>query len=174
MASSSVDEFVEKLDESMPTISILKHKITNLDSLESPLAESYEIEMQLFQNMNNTPLFFNPFFIERIGKNPFNLNERTYPVDLGSESELRIAMSIKLPDDYTLSDKPKNLNIALANNGGRYLCATTLNDKTLVFNQLMQFNKPIYESEDYLSLKEFYSQIIQLQKTDIILKQQSK
>jgi len=174
LAASSVDEFVEKLDESMSKISILKHEIKNLDSLENPLIENYEIEAPIFQDMNNSPLFFNPFFIERISKNPFNLNERTYPVDLGAATELRISMFIKLPDNYILADRPKELNIGLADNGGRYLCTTTLESGMLNFNQLMQFNKPTYESTDYLSLKELYSRIIQLQKTDIILKREAK
>lgn len=174
LAASSIDEFVEKLDESMPKISILKHEIKNMDSLENPLIENYQIEMPIFQAISNEPLFFNPFFIERISKNPFNLNERTYPIDLGTESELRISLAIKLPDDYILADKPKDLNIGLANNGGRYLCTTTLNDGLLSFNQLLQFNRPIYHSEEYLSLKELYSRIIQLQKTDIILKKPAK
>lgn len=174
LAASSVDEFVEKLDESMPKISILKHEISNLDSLENPLVEIYDIEMPIFQDMNNDPLFFNPFFIERITKNPFNLNDRTYPIDLGTESEVRIFMNIALPDNYVLADKPKELNIGLADGGGRFLCTSSLNNGALNFSQLMQFNKPVYDPSEYLSLKEFYSRIIQLQKTDIILKKQAK
>lgn len=175
LAANSIDEFVEKLDESMSKINILKHVITNLDSLENPLIESYDIEMPIFQDLNNDPLFFNPFFIERITKNPFNLNERTYPVDMGAESETRITMSIKLPDNYVLAEKAKDVNLALANGGGRYLYTTSISeDGIFFFNQLMQFNKPIYHSEEYLSLKELYSRVIQLQKTDIILKKQAK
>jgi len=174
MASSSVDEFIEKLDESMPKISILKHEIENLDSLEKPLIETYNIEMLAFQNINSNPLFFNPFFIERITRNPFNLNERTYPVDLGSQSELRTSISLKLPENYALADQPKELNLGLPDGSGRYLCSTILSEGMLVFNQLLQFNKPIYESSEYLSLKEFYSRIIQLQKTDIVLKKLGK
>jgi hypothetical protein len=170
MAASSVDEFVEKLDESMPKISILKHKIHNLDSLENPLIENYDIEMSAFADLHADPLFFNPFIIDRISRNPFNLNERTYPVDLGAESEMRITMSIKLPNNYSLVDKPKELNMVLPDAGGRFMCSTVLEDGTLLFTQLLQFNKPIYNSSEYLSLKEFYSRIIQLQKTDIILK----
>lgn len=172
--ASSIAEFVEKLDESMPKIKILKHEIKNLDSLENPLTEIYDVEISAFQNMDQVPLFFNPFFIDRTTRNPFNLNERTYPVDLGSQSEQRISLSIKLPNDYNLADKPKELNIALPEGGGRFLCTTSLEDGLLVFNQLLQFNKPIYEPEEYLALKEFYSRIIQVQKTDIILKKQGK
>jgi hypothetical protein len=170
MAASSVDEFVEKLDESMPRISILKHEIHNLDSLENPLAEQYDVEISAFQDINSDPLFFNPFFIDRISRNPFNLNERTYPVDLGTESELRITMAIKLPDNYTLADKPKELNMSLLNAGGRFICTTSIDENVMIFNELLQFNKPVYDPDEYLSLKEFYSRIIQLQKTDIILK----
>jgi hypothetical protein len=39
----------------------------------------------------------------------------------------------------------------------------------LNFSQVLQLNKPIYDPEEYLSLKEFYSRMIQYQKTDIIL-----
>lgn len=172
--AGSLDEFVEKLDESMPKIRILKHEINNLDSIENPLIERYEIEMPVFENINSDPLFFNPFFIERISRNPFNLNERTYPVDLGSETEVRVAITIKLPENYALAEQPKALNMSLADSGGRYLCNTALEENVLMFNQLIQFNKPIYDPAEYLSLKEFYSRIIQLQKTDIILKRQSK
>lgn len=174
LAAGSIDQFVEQLDERMPKISIVKHEIVNLDSLELPLIERYEIEVPMFDNMNSDRLFFNPFFIDRVSDNPFNLNERTYPVDLGCEKETRITLSIKLPKNYELAEEPKSLNMALANAGGRYLCATELQDDMLTFNQVMQFNKPVYDPEEYLSLKEFYSRIIQLQKTDIILKKISK
>ncbi|SDK95631.1 Transglutaminase-like superfamily protein [Pedobacter sp. ok626] len=174
LASNSIDEFVEKLDESMPKIKIVKHEINNLDSLENPLIEIYNVEILAFQDINHDPLFFNPFFIDKTTRNPFNLNERTYPVDLGSQSEQRVSISLKLPGNYTLADKPKELNIGLAEGGGRFMCTTSLQDDVLVFNQLLQFNKPIYGPEEYLSLKELYSRIIQVQKTDIILKKQSK
>lgn len=170
VAANSVDEYVEKLDEQMPGISILKHSIENVDSLDNPLVEIYEIEMKVFDNLNADQSYFNPFFINRISKNPFNLNERTYPVDLGAASEERVSMMIKLPANISIVDKPKDMSIALADNGGKYLASTSMQDDSFVFNQMLQFNKPTYDSEDYLSLKEFYSRIIQLQKTDIVLK----
>lgn len=169
-ASTSIDDYVEKLDEQMNGISILKHQIGNLDSLDNALSEVYEIEMSAFKNMDANPAYFNPFFIERITKNPFNLNERTYPVDLGASSEIRVTISLKIPDEYTLADQPKDVNLVLAEGGGRYICNTQFNDHTLVFSQLLQFNKAIYQPDEYLSLKEFYSRIIQSQKTDIVLK----
>lgn len=168
-AATSVDEFVEKLDERMPRISILSHKIENIDSLENPLIEVYEIEMKTFDNMNLDKFYLNPFFINRVEKNPFNLNERTYPVDLGAAKEERVTIMLKLPANLALADQPKDVAMALENNGGRYLTSTSVSENTLVFSQIFQLNQPIYHSEQYLSLKEFYSRMIQVQKTDVLL-----
>jgi transglutaminase-like putative cysteine protease len=172
--ANSVDEFVEKLDEQMPAISILKHHIANVDSIEESLVEEYQIEMKAFDNMNLDQLFFNPFFIDRISKNPFNLNERTYPVDLGSLKEVRIMSVIRLPDNFSIADKPKDFTMVLTDNGGKYQFKSTQEGKTLAYNQLFQLSKPIYGPDEYLGLKEFYSRIIQLQKTDVVIKKQSR
>jgi len=115
-------------------------------------------------------IYFNPFFINRIAKNPFNLNERTYPVDLGAAADERINISIVLPEKYELLEKPKDMSIALPQNGGRYLLQTALLEDKLSVSQILQFSNAIYPAEDYLSLKEFYSRIIQNQKKDLLLK----
>ncbi|TDQ12095.1 DUF3857 domain-containing protein [Pedobacter metabolipauper] len=168
--STSVDDFVEKLDEQMPNIKITSHKIENLDSINNMLIETYEIETQGFDVSNPDQIFYNPFFINRTSTNPFNLNERTYPVDLGSAREDRIIMNIKMPENFILADKPKDIGIALPNAAGRYMAAIALDNSTLSVSQTLQLNKPIYEPDEYLSLKEFYSRIIQSQKTDILFK----
>ncbi|WP_316820027.1 DUF3857 domain-containing protein [Pedobacter gandavensis] len=168
--AGSIEEYVEKLDEKMPKISIDQHKIINLDSLELPLVEKYELVVNSYDGDQMSKLFFSPFFIDHISKNPFNLNERTYPVNLGTGLESRITVQLSLPEGYVMEAQPKNMSIGLAENGGRYLTNTIFADQTITFTQLLQLNKPIYDPSEYLSLKEFYSQVIQNQKTDIILK----
>ncbi|TDQ12096.1 DUF3857 domain-containing protein [Pedobacter metabolipauper] len=168
--STSTDDFVEKLDERMTGMTITDHKIENLDSLDQPVIETYEIEMNAFDHMDQEQLFYNPFIISRITTNPFNLNERTYPVDLGSASESRIMINIKMPENFTLADKPQDVVISLPNSGGKYATAIALNNNFLSVSQILQMNRSMYAPEEYLSLKEFYSRIVQLQKTDILLK----
>jgi hypothetical protein len=167
---ASAEEYVEKLDEQMPTIKITKQEILNIDSAEKPLVEVYDIEFSGYDTANKEQLFINPFFINRITKNPFNLNDRTYPIDLGSTLDERIVINITLPNQYTIQEKPKDMAIALPANGGRYLMQTNINEGAISISQLLQLNMAIYPAEDYLTLKEFYSKIIQNQKTDVLLK----
>lgn len=168
--AGSVEEYVSKLDEKMPTTKILKHSIENLDSLDNILIEHYQVEMKAFDQVLDKRLFYNPFFIDRISKNPFNLNERSYPVDLGAATEKRITILLSLPGDYTLEEQTKDVAMSLPANSGKYLTSTKLENNTLAFNSLFQLNKPIYSPDEYLYLKEFYSRIIQQQKVDLVLK----
>ncbi len=167
---NSIEEYVEKLDEQMTKLSILKEEILNIDSLDKPLTEKYEVEFYVHDLANADQLYLNPFFINRIAKNPFNLNERTYPIDLGAASDERIVINIALPDNYELIEKPKDMALGLPNNGGKYLLQTVLQDNKLTINQVKQFGRSIYDPEEYPYLKEFYNKIIQNQKTDLLLK----
>ncbi|WP_293788039.1 DUF3857 domain-containing protein [uncultured Pedobacter sp.] len=167
---NSPDEYVEKLDERLTRIKILDHQISNLDSVESSLIEKYEVEFTINDGSNKDQFYFSPFFINAISKNPFNLNERTYPVDLGAASDERITINILLPEKYQLLEKPKDMAIALPDAGGKYLLKTALDENTISMSQILQFNKAIYQPDEYLYLKEFYSKIIQNQKTEFLLK----
>ncbi|MCZ4223046.1 DUF3857 domain-containing protein [Pedobacter rhodius] len=168
---NSPDEYVEKLDDRLAKIKILKQEIQNIDSVENALTETYEVEFSPVANATEGDLYFNPFFINPVTKNPFNLNVRTYPVDLGAASDERVTINIALPGKYTINEKPKDLAIGLPNAGGKYVLKTLVEDDVFSFSQILQFNKAIYEAEEYPYLKEFYSKIIQNEKADVSLKQ---
>lgn len=171
---TSTDEFVEKLDERLPRVKIMAHEISGIDSVENSLVEKYEVEFTVTDGTNQNQFYFSPFFINMITKNPFNLNERNYPVDLGAASDERIIVNLALSDKFELLEKPKDMAIGLPNSGGKYLLKTNLDGETLTLNQILQFNNAIYQPEEYLSLKEFYSKIIQNQKSEFLLKKVTK
>src|SRR5690606_29279091 len=108
--------------------------------------------------------------INRINKNPFNLDERTYPVDMGSASEERVSMTIELPANCELVSKPDDLNMALENRGGRYLTQTELSDNVLTFSQLLGLNRSTYPPGSYFALEEFFSRISQQEKIGMVLR----
>jgi len=167
---NAIEEYVEKLDEKLPNLSITSEEILNIDSLSIPLTEKYEVVFSAHNGTNASQLYLNPFFINRITKNPFNLNERTYPVDLVTASDERILINITLPEQYELIEQPKDLAIGLPNNGGKFVLKTVLNENNLTISQYKQLSKAIYAPEEYLYLKEFFNRIIQNQKTDLLLK----
>lgn len=168
---NSIDEYVENLDEKMAKIKITKSEIANLDSLDLPLSEVYEIEMDLYKDMNNNRLAFNPYLFNKITSNPFKLDERVYPVDMGTASDKRFVLTIRLPEGYAIESAPQNSGLSLPNKGGIFQTTYEANQNGAhTFSHIIQFNRPVYSSEEYPYLKELFNKIIQAEQVDIIFK----
>lgn len=167
---NTMDEYIEHVDETNAGFSIIAGEIQGLEDTEKPLVESYDVDVKLQDGTLAQEVVFNPFFINRIGKNPFNLDERTYPVDLGAAREERVIITIKLPGNYEISAKPDDYSLGLADQGGRYMTQTQQLGDTFSFSQLLALNAAIYPPESYFALKEFFSRIIQQEKIDVVLR----
>ncbi len=167
---NSTEEYIEYLDEKQAGFDIVGGEILGVDTVDAPLVERYEVKMKLYDGLEANEIFFNPFFLNRKSKNPFNLDERNYPIDMGTASEDRVTITIKLPGRYELAAKPNDYSMALENKGGRYLTQVLLTDNVLSFSQLLAFNQAIYPPESYFALKEFFSRIIQQEKIDVVLR----
>lgn len=163
------DEYIDHVDETLTGFQIETGEILGATDLDRPFVERYDIVVKLYDSLGGNELYLNPFFINRVNKNPFNLDERTYPVDMGAASEQFVSVTIQLPVEYELVSKPDDYNMVLENRGGRYFTQTALSGDTLTFSQLMALNQSTYPPESYFALKEFFSRIIQQEKIDVVL-----
>lgn len=165
---NSIDEYVEDLDEKMPKIKILKSEIDDLDSLDRPLTEKYEVEIDAFNGTDKTKYSFNPYIFNRITTNPFKLAERTYPVDWGMPAEARFILTVHLPDQFKIEAAPQDIGVAIPNNGGRFITNFASDGNVFTFSNVTQFSKSVYSSGEYPYLKELYNKIIQAEKSEIV------
>lgn len=168
---NNINEYVENLDEKMSRIKILKANITNVDSLELPVSEIYDVEIDLYSDMNSKRFAFNPYLMNKLTVNPFKLDERTYPVDMGTASDTKIILTLHLPDGYEVEAPPQNASMTLPNQGGKFITAyEPVVNGAFTFSHVIQHTRPVYSSEEYPYLKEFYNKIIQTQQVDILFK----
>ncbi len=170
---NSVDEYVENLAGKLAKIKILKSEISGLDSLNLPLTEKYEVEIDAYNNLNHESIAFNPAFWYRNTNNPFKLNERSYPVDLGSASDNKMTVNLHYPAGFEITAQPTPVSLALPLKGGRFLTDVSASDGTVTYAQIEQFNKAIYSAEEYPYLKELYNKMIQNQKASIVFKKKT-
>jgi hypothetical protein len=170
---NSIEEYVENLDEKMPKIKILNHNIINVDSLDKPLSETYDVEVSLYDNMDAQRMAFNPYIFNKITENPFKLADRTYPVDWGAPTDTKVVLTVHLPANYEVETPPKNSGVVMPNNGGRFMTAFDAQEGGFNFSHIIQFNNSIYSSAEYPYLKEMFNKIIQSEKTDIVFKKKS-
>lgn len=162
----STAEYVENLDEKLTHMRIQKSNFHELDNPEQSLTEEYEVEIQLTEPLQAGRIRLNPIFISRIVKNPFNLDERNYAVDLGAQDTDKHSIEIELPKGMTLINAPKNLNMALPDNSARFYYSSAVKDEYFRIHSEIRLNKAIYSSDEYFALKELFSRIIQHMQID--------
>jgi len=167
---NNIDEYVEDFSGKSPRIKVLKSEINNIDSLEQPLIEKYELEINATDKMNVSDLAFNPFIWDRLDVNPFKLAERSYPVDLGMPTDERLTLTMHLPANYTVEKPPQVVAIGMPDNGGKFITSYEPGEHSFSFSHIIQLNKPIYDPGEYPYLKELYNKIIQSEKAEIVFK----
>jgi len=167
---NSIDEYVDNLSEKMGKIKIIKSDIGNLDSLNLPLSETYQIEWNYTKNMGSERIIFNPIILDRQVTNPFKLADRTYPVDWGMPSDKRFILTMHLPEQYTIEAPPQAIAVGLPNQGGRFVTSYEAGDNMFTYSHVTQFSKSIYEPEEYPYLKELYNKMILAEKSELVFK----
>ncbi|MDB5016324.1 MAG: hypothetical protein JWQ84_1156, partial [Mucilaginibacter sp.] len=165
---NSVDEYVENLV--IKKVKIIKSDIINLDSLDKPLGETYEVEMNLNDDMSHERLSFTPFLLNPITTNPFKLSERDFPVDWGMPSDERYVVNIHLPAQYAIENLPQGVSFVMPNQGGKFFTVFEGDHQNFTFSYITRFNQSVYGPEEYPYLKELYNKIILTEKNEIVFK----
>ncbi|MFI5163126.1 MAG: transglutaminase domain-containing protein [Sphingobacteriales bacterium] len=167
---NSVDEYVEHISGEMPKIKIAKSNITNIDTLDKTLDESYDIEVLPTVNGSKDNIRFSPFLIDQMKTNPFKLAQRDFPVDWGMPSEERYIVTVHLPAQYTVENPPQGVNIALPNQGGNFITDYQSDSNVITFSYVTKISKSIYSPEEYPYLKELFNKVIAAEKNEIVIK----
>jgi hypothetical protein len=168
---NSTDAYVTNLEKELKNTDILSHSFKGTDVPEGNVTEKFEIEMEVFDGLDHANLLLNPFgFSGRMSKNPFKSSERLYPVDFGMQQEHTVLLTITYPESFSLISKPDKNALALPNNGGKFLFDVSDTGSKVIMSYTVALSKPVYTSEEYNYLKEFYSRIISVQNTDWIFR----
>lgn len=165
---NSVDEYLSSIKKKLPSTEIVSHKIEGFDDFESSIKEKFEVIIEGFDDLNKNNLLLNPFFTDKIESNPFKANERLYPVDFGVPLERTMILTLNVPAEFELMEKPESNALALPNSGGKFLFDITSRENQLQINYSLAINKTVFHSQEYQYLKELFGRIIQTQQADLV------
>lgn len=166
----SREEYLNHKSKELSNAKILSYEAENLEDLNKPLIEKMEVEISGLDETGNGILYFNPFLTDRYETNPFKSNERLYPVDLGAAIESSYFISVELPEKYKVDELPSNMALSLPQNGGKCLLNVNQVGNKVTLTSILSLNKPIYTSEEYHNLKEFFARVVQMQQSQFVFK----
>ena len=104
-----------------------------------------------------------------LDRNPFEEDEREFPVFYNSRVDSKTIASFQLPEGYVIEEKPDNLNIALPNGMGRFSYEVKSQGSNVIIYYILKINDDIILPQDYPGLKTFYDMIHDLSKEKIVI-----
>jgi hypothetical protein len=168
--SKGKDSYLSDYKKNRPSQTLESLEIINLDTLEKEVVLSAKTTLNEAYSMAGNLIYINPMLGEGESTNPFKLDERQYPVDFGVPQEETYIANFSLPDGYTVEEMPKQENILLPNNGGRFLFSCINENGWLKITSKITLKKAIYSPEEYQSLREFYNRIVSKHAEQVVLK----
>ena len=166
------DSYLSNYKKNRPNQTIEYLEIINLDTLEKEASLSVKTTFNEAYSMAGERIYITPMLGEGERNNPFNLNERQYPVDFGVPQEETYIANFLLPVGYAVEEMPKMENVLLPNNGGRFLFSCINENGELKIISKITLKKAIYSPEEYHSLREFYGKIVSKHAEQVVLKKQ--
>jgi len=163
-------EFLKTYKADKPGLEISGYKITNLAQPDQPLEELMEITIEDNMEEAGNLVYFMPLLFDRTKVNPFNLEERNFPVDFAYPFEENYRIVVEFPANYQLDKLPKSESFALPDQDGTFTITYNADGNKVAIRSKININKPVFTSDEYFTLKELYKNIVRKQAEQIVFK----
>jgi hypothetical protein len=165
--SIGFDEFFKKKE----FVNGLKMQISNagVDSLkltENPVDIHYEFSFPT----GNDFLYFNTMMGEGYSTNPFKAEDRKYPVQMRYPVDETYFINMEIPEGYLIEEIPKSAKITLNEDEGSFEYIIQKDENRIQVRSRIKLKKAIFRSDDYQSLRDFFTAIIKKQSEQIVFK----
>lgn len=161
------EKYLEGIEDADDKLTIGSYKNSNLDNIDKPLTELFDIIIE--SDLDGKIVILNPFINSKITKNPFQLKERTYPVDFGYPKNFQFTLALTIPEHFKVSSLPEKIAFKLPNGGGNYTFNIEEKNNKISMISRFKINRSYFIPQEYPYLKEFYNQIIKTQNSLITL-----
>lgn len=160
----------KQLKEKYNIDEIEEYTVKGVNEYGKGVSESFNFTSYNQIELIESEMYFSPLLFLRDKENIFKSNEREYPVDFGYGYTNTYMISVKIPEGYEVLEFPKSEMFKLPDNIGSF------SFRSKVANQMIQvivsetINTPFLLPEYYPVLKQFYTQLIEKEKEQVVLK----
>lgn len=164
----SEEEYLEEWEEDVEDdFEITNYKMIAERSTDSRVSERFEFEVQ--NVINGELIYFNPFMIRFFDKNPFTLEERTYPVDFGHTRRYKYDVNIVIPEGYEVHELPKDQAVKLGENLVTLKFHQKVRNGQIGIAFDLALNSTYLMAADYEGLKQVFKHVTDIQKNSLVV-----
>jgi transglutaminase-like putative cysteine protease len=143
----------------------------SIDSLkrpEDPVKINYNFKYK--QVSGSSLIYFNPLFSEAWRENPFKAAERKYPVEMPYAMDYNYIFNMDIPEGYVVDELPKSAKVVYNGEEGSFEYIIGKDGGQIQLRCRLQLNKANFTSEDYSTLRDFFTFVVKKENEPIVLK----
>ncbi len=115
-------------------------------------------------------IMFHPLLMERIEENPFNPEERVYPIDFTVPIREELSFVFNIPEGYIIDFIPENDSYTIRNFAD-YSFSTNINENGQIeVNSIFEIKTHLVTADMYAGLRAFFTKVVEKQSEQIVLK----
>lgn len=138
--------------------------------LSKPASVTFGFNDKNFVEELSDKLYVEPQLFFQKRENPFNGDERIYPIDFRYPSSTENIVTLTIPDGYKVESLPSDIELTLPDGLGvyRFTCKS-VNDTSVQTLSTLTLSETLVSADYYKELKDFYSQILAKEKETLVL-----
>ncbi len=168
MKKSDNDEYFNNIKKGFSFDANLSN--TTIDSLrkpEMPVSVQYDVDFKLDDDL----VYFDPLMFGDVAKeNPFKAAERSYPVEMPYCMDRTYVMNMEVPQGYKVDELPKPARVTLNDKEGMFEYLIQQSGDNIQLRCRTKLNKANFEPDDYETLRNFFSFIVEKESEQIVFK----
>lgn len=164
------DGYIDLLKSNSSDVDISDFKIEYANNRDSDLIEKGKVKIVSGVVMTGNEIIFSPDLTLTRTKNPFTALDRKFPVDFGCPITESTSLKIKIPQGYSVVEKPADLTLDLGSHDGKFVFKCELSNNELSISYRIDISKTVFQPSEYNDLRRFYSKILKKQAELLVLK----
>jgi hypothetical protein len=162
------EDYLKEITSAYPSeIKLADIQIDSLKKYEEPVTVKYSLELNGF---TDDIIYFNPMLSHGWKKNPFASAERSYPVEMPYLTNDMYIFDMEIPNGYVVEELPKSARVKFNEDEGMFEYIINKDEKFIQLQCKVILEKTEYLPEDYQSLRDFFSYVVQKESEQIVFK----
>ncbi|WP_026934762.1 DUF3857 domain-containing protein [Christiangramia echinicola] len=168
LENTNTNEIFSKLALKTESTNAVKTEVSGVNDLTEDLKIRYDLQNK--SQKIGDKIYFNPFNFKFIDRNPFQLQERNYPIDFGYRDVYSYSSIIEIPEGYKVTELPETKAIAMPGKAGRLIFSVNKKNESVIHvNCMLRFSYASYPPEYYEAIKLFFDSILEVQTQSLII-----
>lgn len=169
------DEYLRKqMTSGFEDAELIDYELKDEKDIYKPFVSKCNLEINDFTGSSvGDRIYLKPLLNESIDKNPFELEERTYPVDFGYGRDMLVSFSYILPDGFEVESIPEPLRMTTSTKDLVFQYQAQALGNMVQVQYILQIKEAFHLPNKYEEIKAFYDQVVKKHGEQIVLRRKS-